>query len=363
MRESSGWQIDDVASRLRTSKNVILSFEKGTKQPTLRQLQILAVAFQRPLATFFLAEPQKEKPLPHDFRQLPNKKDLFDKKTILAIRKARRFQAISNELAKNLDEPLSPAVEQTFTLEQSPISLARDFRAKFSLTPQKQKAFQSAYQFLNYLRNQIEVLNILTFQFPFPVNDARGFVLTDELPAVIVLNSKDHIKARLFTLMHEFGHILLGETVIDLPDWQSKSDVKQEQWCNAFASSFLLPEALAKEISIEMENQFTNSKLLTRVSNKYKLSKAMLLYNFYKLGYLSKKLYNQILERWDASLVPQPSGGFASADQKCLASLGVKFVSMVSESFEKKHISYSDALSYLSIKSRNFDKVLAKASR
>jgi len=54
-------------------------------------------------------------------------------------------------------------------------------------------------------------MNILVFQFSMPIEDARGFALTDMNPNVIVVNSKDSIEARLFSLMLEFGHILLGE--------------------------------------------------------------------------------------------------------------------------------------------------------
>ena len=44
LRESSGWEINDVAKRLQTSERIILAIEQGKKQPTLRQLKTLAAA-------------------------------------------------------------------------------------------------------------------------------------------------------------------------------------------------------------------------------------------------------------------------------------------------------------------------------
>ena len=46
-----------------------------------------------------------------------------------------------------------------------------------------------------------------------PVDDARGFSLTDGEPYVIVVNSADADRARLFTLFHEYAHILLNMPV------------------------------------------------------------------------------------------------------------------------------------------------------
>jgi len=52
-----------------------------------------------------------------------------------------------------------------------------------------------------------------------------------------------------------------------------------------------------------------------------------------------------------------------TSDQRCLSEMGNKFVSLVANNFDKDFITYSDALSYLSIKSKNFDRVLAKARK
>ena len=73
-------------------------------------------------------------------------------------------------------------------------------------------------ELFNLLRDIIEDKNILVFQISMPVEDARGFAIADETPAIIVVNSKDHIEARVFSLMHEFGHILLKESGISLPE-------------------------------------------------------------------------------------------------------------------------------------------------
>ncbi len=365
LRESSGWTIPEVAKRLNTSDAVIQAIEAGERKPTLRQLKELTTAFRRPLAAFFLPQPKVEKPLPKDYRMIhPDQKGVFTKKTILALRKARYLQTISQELSNNTGSLITPTIKSV-DIKTNPITISDTFRKRFVLTFEKQKNFNSSYQFFNYLRDILEDWNILVFQFSMPIDDARGFILADDFPVVIAVNTKDTIEARIFTLMHEFAHLLLGETVIDIPSLINTHSTKIEKWCNTFASSFLFPEEDVKDVFETYQNNLTETKILNRLSRKLKLSKAMILYNMYKHDFISQKEYNDVLERFQiiASQTPLSKGGGVPIDRKRLSELGVKFVSLVVDNFEKQHITYSDALSYLSIKSKNFNKVLAKAEK
>jgi len=364
LRKSSGWTVSDVAKRISTSIEVVQAIESGTRKPTLRQLKDLATAFRRPLAAFFLPEPKKEKPLPKDYRTInSNLKGQFDKKTILAIRKARYYQSITQELTKNIDTSIVPEITPA-ELSMNPIVLASKIRNKFNLTLDLQKSFKTSYNFFNYLRDILENWNILVFRFSMPIDDARGFVLADENPAVLVVNSKDTIEARIFTLMHEYAHLLLGESVIDTPSIFDSDSFKIEHWCNTFASNFLLPRNNAQEIFTANQASLTESKNLNRLSRKIKLSKAMLLYNMYKYEFISQVELNSVLSRYTPVLIPETQEGVhIPVDRKKLAELGEKFISLVANNYEQQHITINDALSYLSIKAKHFDKILSKAGK
>jgi len=89
-----------------------------------------------------------------------------------------------------------------------------------------------------------------------------------------------------------------------------------------------------------------------------------------KLGYISYELFNEILERYKPQ-VPEKKGEEdkkakvfgKKAEQKCISENGQKFVSLVATNVERGLITHSDALSYLSIKLKNLDKVISKAKR
>ena len=360
--KTSGWEKNELVLALTISENTINGWLSGDIKPTIKQLELLSNKTKRPLAAFFLPEPPEESPLPKDYRMLPNKLDKFERKTLLAIRKARYLQEIGSELSLNInkktDSEITPA-----KIEQNPEEIALFYRKKFSLSIEKQtKEFTDAYKLYNYLRDIFEDYNIFSFQISMPLKDARGFVLTDKRPMLIVVNSGDNIEPRIFTLLHEFGHVLLGESSISIPDFNT--DNKVERWCNKFAAAFLMPSELAKSIFSENKAVLTETKTLNYLSRKYKVSKAMLLYNMLELDFIKRLYYQEILDRHPKikKEVKKQSIGIPQ-ERKCLSDLGNKFVSLVADNLEKNLITYSDALTFLSIKSRNLDKVIRKAKK
>ena len=365
--DSSGWAEEEIAKRLGTSTQNIQKIIAGEKKPTFRQLKELSIMFKRPIAAFLLSKPKPEKPKPKDYRLLPERVDKFDKKTLLVLRKTRRLQELSKELSRNIKYDTKTKLEKAKTSD-SPEKIAEKYREIFELTLDKQKKFKTAYELFHYLRDVLEDMNIYVFQFSMPVEDARGFVLVDDSPNVIVVNTKDSIEARLFSLMHEFGHILLGESVIDLPDVASSTKDKIESWCNAFSAAFLLPKSIAKDIFTENKPALTQRKTLNYLSRKYKVSKAMLLLSMTKLDFITKKDLRDILNQFKPDLKKEKEkaakgGGGVPSDRKALAEMGNKFISLVANNYDRDFITYTDALNYLSIKSKNFDKVLAKAKK
>jgi len=364
---SSGWSKEEIAKRLKTSIQVIDKFLEGTKKPTFRQLEELSKVFKRPVATFLLSNPIKEKPKPKDYRKLPSRLNKFDKKTILVMRKARKLQQISKELSGNIAYDTKSKIKRV-KISENPEHIAKKYRDLFDLDEAKQRKFKSPYELFNYLRDIFEEQNIFVFQFSMPVEDARGFVFADEYPYTIVVNTADSIEARIFSLMHEFGHILLGESVIDLPEATASYKDNIEKWCNEFASYFLLPKEIAKSNFLEFKQKLIESLILKKLSNRFKVSKAMLLLNMKKLRFITQKQYDYKINQFVQELKrhkesEKKSGGGIPSEIRCLSEVGNKFVSLVANNYDKNHITYTDALSYLSIKSRNFDKVLSKAKK
>ncbi|MDI6737911.1 MAG: hypothetical protein QME12_05360 [Nanoarchaeota archaeon] len=69
--KSSGWEITDLAKRIKVTEEILNSWMEGNAKPTLRQLEILSNAVKRPLAAFLLPAPPEEEPLPIVCRNMP----------------------------------------------------------------------------------------------------------------------------------------------------------------------------------------------------------------------------------------------------------------------------------------------------
>ncbi len=357
--KTAGWEKRDLVAALKITESVYDGWLSGEIKPTIKQLELLSKKTKRPLAAFFLPKPPEEDPLPKDYRMIPGKKGKFDKKTWLAIRKARYLQEICSELSLNINKETTAKIKKA-KITDNPKKVALHYRDQFNLTIEKQtKEFKDAYKLYNYLRDTLEDYNIFSFQISMPLEDARGFVLADKKPVIIVVNSKDSIEARIFTLMHEFGHVLLDKTAINLVDFNTTNKV--EKWCNRFAAAFLLPTEIAKSIFSEKRAVLTETKTLNILSRKYKVSKAMLVYNMFNLNFINKKVYERFLERPRREKKESPSG--IPQDKKRFSELGNKFISLVADNLEKELITQSDALVYLSIKLRNLDKLISKVGK
>ncbi len=365
IRKTSGYSVEEIANKLKTSIDFINDVENGTEKLTLSQLKKLSSIYKKPVALFFLSKPKKEYNMPRDFRSIPEKNNIFDKKTISIINKARNIQNILKDLQKNINYKNREKIRRA-NINDNPENIANEYRQLFEFDENKQINFKNSYDVYKYLRHSIETFDVFTFQFSIPIGDARGFTLNDEKPNIMVINSADKIEARIFTIMHEFGHIILGEGGIDLPEENDSNQNDIERWCNRFASSFLLPESLADDLFKNVDN-ITMDKTLVRLSNKYSISRLFLLVKMLNLNYITKDEFDSLkyshknekkLNKKDKdkySVIPQ--------ERTCVSQMGYKFISIVESNYQEDFITYNDVLDLLSIKSKNYDKVIERVMK
>jgi Zn-dependent peptidase ImmA (M78 family) len=351
VRQSSGLTPEEASTRLSVSVSSVLRWENGERRPTFKQVQKMAKVYKRPSAAFFLPKPAKEPELPPDFRRLFGEPREFTSKTLLAIRKARYLQAISSDLMVNLDHETDVDARGA-NIKINPELVADAERDRTGISTEKQKAWKSFSEALNKWRQYVEERNINVFQFSMELDELRGLTLMDATPFAIVLNSSDLIQARIFTLLHEYGHILLHEPALCTPvDPTTKGHGQHfETWCNRFAAAFLIPSESVKEDCSEL-----GPSAFERIAKQYKVSSFALLSRLVELELISRLEYEQrVTELRHRSVDKRRSGGGGeSSAQRARRERGEGFVSLVLKNSEREHITYSDALDYLDIKTKH----------
>lgn len=113
----------------------------------------------------------------------------------------------------------------------------------------------------------------------FDVKEFRGFVLSDNYAPIIFLNTGDAYSAQLFTLAHEFAHLLFGETGVDDVSL-GFSDSNAESKCDAVAAEFLVPAALVHTVF----DQMSTDAALNEIGKLTKASEAVCLRRARDLG-------------------------------------------------------------------------------
>src|SRR3990167_1215164 len=305
-RETLSRTVEDVAKRLDLGSAVVEKWESGEKNPTLKQLRELATFYKRPLAAFFLAAPPQEASLPVDFRTLPKTVTKpFSEKIRLALRRARRLQALAGDMNKSLELEIKVQIGHA-VLSDDPQRLAVATRAKLAITLQDQFAWNSEATALSEWKRRIEQRGALVFELPFPVEEGRAFSFAEEAQPAIVLNSNDALSARIFSLFHEFGHLLLGQSgICDL----SEEGKPPEQFCNRFAGELLVPQrgllshslvqAHGKPAALEDED-------LQQIARQFKVNREVILRRLLVVGRTTGKFYRQKHDDWEAQLKARP---------------------------------------------------------
>jgi len=347
---------DEIIKKLKINKNILNSWLTNKDKPTYVQLQKFSkLAGMSPLIFLYDKIPDEE---PDKIFRNYNSQNKKSYKTLKAIKHIEFLQNIAGELYDNLNKSKEADIEK-YNIKYKPEDLAEIERQKFS-NFSDQKKFKNKYETLNKFRNEIENNNIIVMQFPF--SDIRGFSLINKKPYFIVLNSKDNPESRLFTLFHEYAHLLLRES--ELNNYYININNEIERWCDNFASYFLITDDIINDYYNKSNGSI--DEIANKISNQYKLSYSMIFYRFYKLGYIRESEYREYIETSknieNNKNIDNKNGG-GNYIIKIKHNYGNKFINLVFENYENNEITLNDALTYLNIKLSSMDKLIVSVNQ
>ncbi|MGZ3775200.1 MAG: ImmA/IrrE family metallo-endopeptidase [Pseudobdellovibrionaceae bacterium] len=372
-RQSLGLSMVDLAEKIKVTLETVAAWEQGADYPSFSQLQKIGNALKRPTATFFLENVPESLPVPKDFRVLAEtdiKK--LSPNTYIEIRKAQRRRQLAIELYHELEEQV-PQFNFRATLDSDPRHLAIQYRKHFSVTLETQYEWTD-YGALNFWKKNIEKLGVLVFQASLDsLDELRGLALYHKELPVIMINSKDSVRGRIFSLLHEFCHLILhtsGIGNID-PNWQNpKTFNKVEFFCNRFAAEMLIPEEIAikeKELFrfVNKDGSFNFQKIAS-AANKFTASQEVVLRKSRDLGILSATDYDKArieLQKFYSNSAKKKVEIRIPIETKALASNGDLFTNLVLNGLDHSIINTADLNNYLDLKPKHIDKLRAALSK
>lgn len=236
-REQIGLAYADVEKKIKK----IVSIEEGKQKPTFNQLNTLAELYNVPRWVFiseFLPEQYQFNKAVPSFRQFAHDSaELFsDHKVRSLTARIEKLRNLIMELRDDMREPVAQFSPPEIQNDDTPDTIAKVVRAW--LGTEENLDFQQWKEKLE----EKDIFVFLTSKYKgwshIDKTLFRGLAIYHSSLPIIIINDSDSKKAQSFTLFHELGHLLRGESAID--DWDDHNQ-KVERWCDELAGNILMP--------------------------------------------------------------------------------------------------------------------------
>lgn len=360
-RETIHISIEQASKQLKIDIEELQNIEDGKIPVSYSNLEKMAKLYGRPLAIFFFSRIPDEPTPVKQFRTLPDIAFYdFDPNMYKLFRKAIIMQMNVEELKKGF----SLFKQNHITLDADNISKSCNIvRDLLKIELNTQKKLNDVSKSLEMWRDAFETIGIYVFKDSFQNDSYSGFCIYDDKFPVIYVNNNLSKNRQLFTMFHELCHILFQTSGIDIENDDSindkiynKKDKTIEQFCNKFASEFLVPNKdfieqynYLKEINNDIE------QICQKLSKLYTVSKEVILRKAIDNNFCSSGIYQILVDKWNDELnnIPKrkPMGNFYNNQ---FTYLGKNYVSVVLKEYFTHSIGYDQASNYLMIKPKNF---------
>lgn len=328
-------------------------WERGRKQPTLKQLDAFAGATHTPVGFLFLPEPPVERLPIRDLRTVKGgfprpSADLLD--TIYAMQRRQDW------LREERIDCEAGALEFVgmARLIDDPMSVGQEMRRAVGVDEGWAALVANWAEAINELRRRIERLGVMAVvngvvgnntHRRLNVEEFRGFALTDPYAPLIFINGADAKSAQMFTLAHELAHVWLG------PDGEGVSgfegifpgDSRVEKFCDQAVAEFLVPARELKECWRDVRNVMDP---FDRLARHFKVSPIVAGRRAMDLRLVSRHeffdFYNAYTTRERERVKPAGGGDFYNNQN---ARVGANFATSVIRAALEGRLSFKEAYS------------------
>ena len=369
-RELDSFSIEDIAKKIKVSPDRVQQWENGEAYPTLKQAKELAKQYRVPFVYFFLPDtPQKKKRLEKtDYRTFGNIGDQFymtrELRWLLRDVEDRRDTMLLLYKEDNRVPCSFPIHIDKTAGEQVIVEAVRNL---LNLTREEQRTFRKADKALAHCIRELEKYDVLVFQASkIDPKEMRGLSITYEEMPIIVLNRKDELSSRLFTLCHELVHIVTRTSGIcnSTSLIEAASQNEFELWCNRIAGQILVPiDQIASHDAITQIKKYGfDDFYVNAMARDFAVSREVILHRLWDIKIIDEKFYYDTLykynEEYQTYKVNKKKDGFLPPALDTGTQVGKLYARTVLSAFHTDLISPRDASGFLlNLKVQSFSKL------
>jgi Zn-dependent peptidase ImmA (M78 family)/DNA-binding XRE family transcriptional regulator len=359
-REEASFTISEAARKASVREDALIAWEGGQARPSMPQLRKLANVYKRPLAVFYLPEaPPSTEPV-KDFRRLPGDLPQSVSPALrLEIRKAFRRRDLALEILDDLGEQ-APALYAMASSDDAPEAVGAQVRQLLYRAQAEQSKWRTDHEALNAWRTSLEGMGILVFQATgVALTEMLGFSISKNPLPVIVVNIKNHPRARIFSLMHEFVHLLLREGgICDLGEDPARIPETRavEIFCNHAAGAALVPMDRLRD---QIRERTPDEELITWLATRYHVGREVVARRMLIGGMVTPAFYQHMRQRFqkDFERVSKDQDIIIPPPTKALSATGRLFARLVIENYDEDHLTANDVTEYLGIRLKHLPRI------
>ena len=306
-RKGAGLSLEDAARAIGLSGEKAAArleeMEAGERDPSRPQLLNMSKIYRRPLLTFYLQAPPPKAPQTHDFRTLPEQESGSEAILAALVRDVKVRQSLVRNALEDAEEEEPLRFVGSFDRKQGAAELADAIARTLSFDRAAYRNARTIDEAFKILRDAVETAGVFVvimgnlghFTSNLSPRVFRGMAIADPIAPFIVINETDARSAWPFTLLHELGHIFIGESGISGYDGEQAL----EKLCDDAAARFLLDSDELRTIAAKGERLDDLVEEIGQFANACKVSRKMVAYNLLRTGIITAVIYRQLAARFD----------------------------------------------------------------
>ena len=276
----------------------------GQKEPTFNQIEKVSKATGIPLGYFFLKHPPKEDVSFVEYRTVDSIHLENPSRNLIDI--MHDMDQIQGWMHDYLFSTGSSTIKYVGALqkEQSYETFAQYARRLLELPIDWYKKSKNADDSFSIIRKAISNKGTIVMMSgivgnnthrPLSIDEFRAFSITDDYAPLIFINSNDSVNGKLFSLLHEFAHICIGENSLFNDRYSTGKKVKKaETLCNAVAAEILVPQKIFIQEWNAAIQQNEQEQAVNALARNFKCGVTVIARKAYDNGFIEYDLYSKI---------------------------------------------------------------------
>jgi Zn-dependent peptidase ImmA (M78 family)/transcriptional regulator with XRE-family HTH domain len=352
-RESINMDIDEAAKKINVKADRLREWENGHNRPTIIQARKMSQVYRRPLSSFYLPERPTSLgfSVPHDFRRLPKDqpRDLSPE-LISELRRIEYLRDSAIEIAEELPEKPNKFVG-SIRLGDSVESVVRRVWEYIDIPMVTRRHWRTPYDALNGWKDIIEQQGVLVMHLDrVEIEEIRGVVIAEPVFPLIAVNGKDSPTGRIFTLVHEFTHLMLGASGMSnmrLTRRPITQEQRVEQFCNRIAGEILVPTQVLlshKDVQGVSGTADWSDETIRYLANYFKVSREVVVRRLVILGRATDAFYRQKRRQYaeERAATGKKTSVRIPMSRRIIRAIGQPFARIVLDAYHREAISSSD---------------------